>query len=59
MKPTHEHFAVIGSAALAWLCSYTNIERALKLVILAGTAVYVWRRALKKKLPKEEEIDVL
>lgn len=58
MKPMHEHFAVIGSAAAAWLFTYVNAEHALKLVILSGTAVYVWRRALKKKLPKEEETDI-
>lgn len=58
MKPLHEHFLVFGAAAAGEASSFANIEYGLRIFILVGTAIYVWRRALmsrKKRFPKEEE----
>ncbi len=55
MKPMHEHIAVLGTAVLGAAVSFTAIEHGLRVLILIGSAIYVWRRALKKRLPKEED----
>lgn len=49
MKDLLEHCSVFAVAGSGIGISYTDIDHGLKLVILLGSAIYVWRRALKRR----------
>ena len=55
MKSFQEHFSVFAAASTGIGMSYTDIDHLLRVIILIGSAIYVWRRALKGKRKKQEE----
>lgn len=55
MKNLQEHFSVFAAASTGIGMSYIDIEHALRVIILIGSAIYVWRRALKGKRKKEKD----
>lgn len=44
---------VFGVAIAGTGVSMTDIEHALRIIVLVGTAIYVWRRAFKKPGDKD------
>jgi hypothetical protein len=50
-----EHFAVLGVGFGSVTVTFADMEHAIRLFILIGSAIYVWRKALKVKRNKTEE----
>jgi hypothetical protein len=52
-----EHIAVLGVGFGSVSLSFVDIEHAFRILILIGSAIYVWRKALRRRKNKKEETD--
>jgi len=52
-----EHARVLLAAGVAVVAKLTlsQVNTVLTTIVLVGTAIYTWRRALRRKPPKDEQ----
>jgi hypothetical protein len=49
-----EHLTVLGVGFSSITFSFVDMEHALRIFILIGSAIYVWRKALKRRKNKSD-----